>query len=274
MRKIFKPENIRKDIRVVRIPDIEFQVQKDEDEAEAEKNEEIRIQELYDKALVEIRDEYSGEIGRKKLVAQQECGRLVQNAKKEAEKILEDAKVQSETLIAEANAATEKIKQDAYNEGYAKGIAEKSELLENLSEKISQSIEIMKADEQSYFDNYTQELKTLAFEIAEKVISQKIEEDDMLMYNVIKDAVKSVRDAKWIKVSVSDQLSGYVDSLEKELKDSGANSEFIISDGSPKDTCVLNTSNGLVVATLSTQLANMKEYILKLDKGEGNEEQS
>lgn len=270
MRKIFKSEELRKDNRIVKIPDIEFNVP--DEESEDKEKEQLITKEFYEKALSEVRNEYSGEIGRKKLLAQQECNRMIHNAKKEAEKIVSDAGAESGRIISEAKKLSDQIKLEAYNEGRKNGLAEKSDLLENLSHYISQSIEEIKAEQNEYFEAYSKEIRRLAIEICEKVIFQKIEEDDMLMYNVIKNAVKSVRDAKWIKASVSSQLSGYIDSLEKELNDAGENVEFVLSESVPKDTCVLNTSNGLVEATISTQLNNLKEFIYKLDKGDSNED--
>lgn len=270
MRKIFKSEELRKDNRIVQIPDIEFEIHNEDSDDKAQ--EQVVTQELYDKVLADVRNEYSGEIGRKKLIAKQECSRMLHNARKEAEKIVSDAQNEKESIINEAKALSEQIKAEAYEEGRKSGLTEKSDLLENLSHHISQSIEEIKSEENQYFETYSKELRRLAIEISEKVIFQKIEEDDMLMYNIIKGAVKSVRDAKWIKANVSAQLSGYIDSLEKELSDSGMNVEFVLSENSPKDTCVLNTSNGVVVATLSEQLANLKDFIGKMDKGDGNED--
>ena len=111
-------------------------------------------------------------------------------------------------------------------------------------------------------------------DICEKLICQKVESDDMVMYGVIKDAVRYVRDTKWVKAEVSKELSGYLDSLEKELKQAGQNVEFIFAEGVPKDTCILNTSNGMVVATLSQQIKNMREFLNSLDKVEQDEDRS
>ena len=93
----------------------------------------------------------------------------------------------------------------------------KSELIENLSQYLSQSIEQLKRDEYEYFEEYAVQLKYIAVEIAEKIIYQKISDDDMTMYKLVKNAVRSVRDVPWVKAEVSEQLSGYADSLEKEL---------------------------------------------------------
>ena len=275
MHKVFKPGEIRKGIGTVKIPDIEFKLEEfsDEDENEAKIKEQALIENLRKEITEEVKNASTGEIGRKKIIAQQKCDTMIKNAKTEADKTLADAKAESERIINEAHSMSDQIKQDAYNDGKNAAVAEKSELFEHLAHYITQSVEEIKNEQNSYFEKYSSELKHLALTICEKVISQKIEEDDLLMYNVIKDAVKSVRDAKWVKVEVSSKLSGYIDSLEKELNTEGKTIEFVLSDDAPKDTCVLNTSSGIVVATLSEQLHNLKDFVDNLDKGDSNESQ-
>lgn len=272
MRKVFKPENVFKSEKTVMIPDIEFVPEPaTEEEEEAAEQKKILTEEVYQEVREQMREELAGELGRKKLTAAHERDVMMNKAKKEAKKLVEDANVNRRQILDDASAAAENIKQKAYEEGLKKGIEDKSELLENLAHYISHSIEQMKKDEEEYFKEYEKQLKYVALEMAEKIIYQKIQEDDMTMYNLVKNAVKTVRGSEWIKAEVSEKLSGYADSLEKELADSGINVEISISETVPDDTCVLNTAEGVVIATISEQIANLREYISRQDKG-GNDE--
>ncbi len=273
MRKVFKPENIVKNSRTVRIPDIEFKPEPVESEDEANEQK-ILTDEVYEQIKTEMREELAGELGRKKLSAAHERDVMLGKAKRESQQVLDDANSSRRQILDETNAAAELIKKNAYDEGLKKGISDKTELLENLSHYISQSIEQLKHDEDEYFEEYGRQLKYVACEIAEKIIYQKIQDDDMTMYNLVKNAVKTVRDAPWIKAEVSEKLSGYVDSLEKEFADSGINAEISISENVPDDTCRINTSDGFVVASVSQQLENIKEFISRQDKGGNDEEVS
>ncbi len=270
MRKVFKPSNIIKNDRVVRIPDIEFKPEPAASDEEAGEPT-ILTDEVYENIKEQMREELAGELGKKKLSAAHERDVMLNKAKKEAQKLVDDANVSRRQILDEANSAAELIKKNAYEEGMKKGIADKTELLENLAHYISHSIEQLKHDETEYFEEYEKQLKYVAAEIAEKIIYQKIQDDDMTMYTLLKNAIKTVRDASWIKAEVSEKLSGYADSLEKELSDIGISAEISIDENAPVDTCVLNTSDGYVVATVSQQLANLKEFINKQDKG-GNDE--
>lgn len=271
MRKVFKPENIFKSDRAVKIPDVEFIPEPIKTDGEETEEKQVLTEEVYEEIKTKMRDELAGELGRKKLSAAHERDVMMNKAKKEAQKILDDANVSRRQILDDASASAETIKQNAYNEGLKKGIADKSELLENLAHYISHSIEQMKKDEEEYFKEYEKQLKYVALEMAEKIIYQKIQEDEMTMYTLVKNAVKTVRGADWIKVETSQKLSGYADSLEKELADSGIEIELSINETVPEDTCVINTSEGVVIATISEQLSNMKEYISRQDKG-GNDE--
>lgn len=288
MRKIFKPEDIRKGKGIVQIPDIEFEpepipeddtVEEIDEEAaaaavaaaEEQARREALEEEIRQQISEQLRQELAGELGRKKISAQKECSVLLRDAKIEAEGIIAQANVEMQRIVNEAAAQAQQIKTEAYEEGAKKGFEEKKALLENLALYISHSIEEIKKERNQFFEEYAKELKHLSVNICEKIISQKIEDDDMVMYGVIKDAIRYVRDTKWVKAEVSSELSGYVDTLEKELQASGQNVEFIYTEGISKDVCILNTSNGLVDATISEQLKNLREFINTLDKGDSDE---
>lgn len=281
MRKIIKPENIRRDKTVVKIPDVEFEVEPlpDDPEEEQENGQEteekpettVLTAELREQIEAEVREALAGEVSRKKIKTRSECEKLIRDAEKEAEGIIAQAEAQRQQILSQAQEDAAQLRAEACEKGAKQGFEEKTELLDNLAIYISHSIEEIKKERNQFFERYGKELKHLAVEISEKVIAQKIEDDDMIMYGVIKDAVRYVRDAKWVKVEVAEELSGYIDTLEKELAASGQNAEFILSAGIPKETCILNTSNGLVVATLSEQIKNIREFIENLDKGDSDE---
>ena len=111
----------------------------------------------------------SGEIGRRRLKAAHERDVIIHNARLEAQKILSEAEEEKSRILEEARAESEQLKTNAYGEGLRKGISEKSELIENLSQYLSQSIEQLKRDEYEYFEEYAVQLKYIAVEIAEKM---------------------------------------------------------------------------------------------------------
>lgn len=275
MRRIIKPEDIRRDKKIVKIPDVDFKIDPppgdETQESEESSNSPVITPELREEITGELRNELAGELSRKRIKAKSECDMLIKNAQEEANAILASAEMQKSQIINDAQMQATQLRQEAIEEGEKKGFEDKTKLLENLALYISHSIEEIKKERNEFFEQYAKELRHLAVDISEKVIAQKIEEDDMIMYGVIKDALRYVRDTKWVKAEVSAELTGYVDTLEKELAASGQNVEFILTNGLPKESCIINTSDGLVDATLSEQLKNLREFIDNLDKGDSDE---
>lgn len=275
MRRIIKPEDIRRDKKIVKIPDVDFKIDPppgdDTQENEESSNSPVITPELREEITGELRNELAGELSRKRIKAKSECDMLIKNAQEEASAILASAEMQKRQIMNDAQMQAAQLRQEAMAEGEKKGFEDKAKLLENLALYISHSIEEIKKERNEFFEQYAKELRHLAVDISEKVIAQKIEEDDMIMYGVIKDALRYVRDTKWVKAEVSAELTGYIDTLEKELAASGQNVEFILTNGLPKESCIINTSDGLVDATLSEQLKNLREFIDNLDKGDSDE---
>ncbi len=275
MRRIIKPEDIRRDKKIVKIPDVDFKIDPppgdETQESEESSNSPVITPELREEITGELRNELAGELSRKRIKAKSECDMLIKNAQEEANAILASAEMQKSQIINDAQMQATQLRQEAIEEGEKKGFEDKTKLLENLALYISHSIEEIKKERNEFFEQYAKELRHLAVDISEKVIAQKIEEDDMIMYGVIKDALRYVRDTKWVKAEVSAELTGYIDTLEKELAASGQNVEFILTNGLPKESCIINTSDGLVDATLSEQLKNLREFIDNLDKGDSDE---
>lgn len=276
MRKVFKPENIMKNDSPVVIPDMEFKPLFEEKEEEEKQEEEkvILTEEVYDNIRDELRNELAGELGKQKLRAAHERDMILHNAKKEAKKIIDEANENKRQMIEEAEATVDEIQTRAYNEGLKKALEQKSAALDELTKKISDTIGTLHGEQEGYFAEYASQLKYLAVEIAEKVINQKILEDDMTMYNLIKNAIKTARNASWIKAEISQSLSGYADSLEKELAECGINVEVILNDEVENSACILNTSEGMIVASVSQQLEKMREFIERQSKGGNDEEVS
>ncbi|MGN0620654.1 MAG: hypothetical protein ACI4I9_02200 [Porcipelethomonas sp.] len=272
MRKIFKQEHVNKTSGTVIIPDAVFEIPVFDSAEEAGVTDRpIVTREMYNQIEETVRAEIYGKLDAEKLEVQKQCDEMLSKAQADADEIIRNARTKADQITDSARSEADNIKLEAYNTGKRQGLEEKSEMLAELSKNISDSLTEIKSDENEYFEKYAVELKHLAVEMAEKIICQRIEDDDLFMYNIVKSAVKSLRDVPWVKVEIAGRLLGYIDSLEEELSYGGHRVEFIVRENVPNDICVLNHSNGVVIATLSEQLKNLKEFIQNIDKG-GNDE--
>lgn len=286
MHKIFKPEKIKRLEDAVSIPDVQFMPQiipevvsdeseeSDNSKADDLREKEIQLlrEELYRQIYAQVTAENDAFLEKERSKIDADYKVKISEAEKSASSIMAVAEKKSVAIIEDAEKRVSEIEKKAYDTGLNRGIACKTDTIEKLSGEIERFLKLFAENENNYFEEYAAQLRKLAVEICEKIICQKIEDDDLLMYSVIKSAVKSIRNASWIKAEVSEELSGFIDTLESELRETGQNVEFVLDSNAEKDTCVINTSDGIVIATLSTQLNNLKTYIENHDKGESDED--
>ena len=95
MRKVFKPENVVKKEKTVKIPDVEF-INDTTAQADDSEGKTVLTEEVYNKILEKVLNDNSGEIGRRRLKAAHERDVIIHNARLEAQKILSEATASSQ----------------------------------------------------------------------------------------------------------------------------------------------------------------------------------
>lgn len=273
MLKIIKPEKVNKLNEVVIIPDIpSFDTPYDTDNEDVQNEEDISInklsRELYNKVIDKAKAD--AEAARDKILkmtnderqlilneAQSEVIHVQRNAQKEAQDIINQAKEEYGTILEQAR-----------QEGFKKGIDEKSEAVEGLIKSIENSLEEMKELQIQYMQDYAKEIKGLSLQIAEKVIGHKIEDNDLFLMETIKSVLKTVRDAKWITVEISEKLPKLVEMVIEEMSTSGNNPKIEVQTikDADKGTCVIQLSDRVIDASIATQLKNIEEYFKEDDE--------
>lgn len=200
--------------------------------------------------------------------AQNQKQQLIQKANEEARAIIEDAKDEAQSIINEAEDEAESIRTDAYNEGCENGISEKRAEVERILEEMNSTLEEMKSVQNDYFKRYADELKYLAIEIAEKITMNKLEEDDKFLLRLIVQNVKSIRDADWITIEISEKLGQLSSDIENAMHSSGLSkkTEVQLMPDMKKDDCILKATDRIVDISLSTQFSNVKAYFEKCDE--------
>lgn len=187
-----------------------------------------------------------------------ECEKILQQALADAEKIRKDAEIERQKIIENANeqadnillAAEEHIKK-VENDRFTICISDIYNLLMEL-----------KRDQDEYYFKYSDELRFLAIEIAEKILAQKLEKDERNLFPLVRSAVKTLRDVSWIKVEISDKLKEHAFELENILKEAkrSQNIEIELRRDADIGTCVVHTADRVIVASVKTQIENIKEY--------------
>lgn len=204
---------------------------------------------------------------------------ILKEAKDEALKIINTAKRNAQTEIAECkkrgyedgyNAGIEIGKNKGYTEGYEVGKTKSSEdvnrLNESKIEEITNMIEEIENEKEQIITRYEKGLSKLSIEIAEKILRQKIEDKDNLISGIIKNIIKDYRNVEWVKVYISskdDFISVQADKdLLNELNKISNDVKIEVLEDLDEGSAIVETSEGIVDASIDTQLKNLKEMVL------------
>lgn len=190
----------------------------------------------------------------------------IKKAKEAGNKIVSQAVEASyaerEKIIQKALSDAEEIKKQAYEQGCAEALKQKAEEISECIQSINNIAEKFQFEYWKYFEEYENNLKWLAIGIAEKILQKKIEKKSVEMASLVKNAVESVKNATWISVEVSEKMPKLIAFLENELLSGFENSGEKIKINAkdiPAGSCVIETPEGVLDASIQTQIENIKE---------------
>jgi len=166
-------------------------------------------------------------------------------------------------VIKAANEEAGFIRNRAYNEGYERGVQEKAEEIQSLinkNEKFLHDINILITEKLQKFEK---NLTELSVEIASKVLARKLDEDDQCIADLIRKAVDEVKNSEWISITLSEELKQVLGGLEEELRRGRfAGKLDIMFKEAPRGTCIVETPDGVIDASIHTQIENLKSYFI------------
>lgn len=153
----------------------------------------------------------------------------------------------------------------AAQKAYSDALQEKRKDIQSALDEVGARLDEMQKLQSQYLEQYTEELKYMAVDIAQKLILQKIQQDDTILKDLILQAVGNIKNTDWLKVEVSDQLVGLVELLKQELKKPVYEGKVELHPiAAPVDTCRVTTEDGTVVATVSVQADNIKKMFERI----------
>ena len=185
---------------------------------------------------------------------------IVQTANNEAQRIIEEARKKAEQEY-------ETIKQQAYNEGFAKGEEDglikfqndAKEALKSLETLTSSSFDIKK----NIIDSASIDIIELVAAIADKVCHEKF--DSKILYKITLDAIKLLSDKENITIIINPLLVEKINSLTNDFKEEIVNLQTIkiIEDNSVSpDGVIVETLNTRLDSRISTQIAEIAQKML------------
>lgn len=209
--------------------------------------------------------------------AQEEAKRIIEQAQAiSSAKIKEATELANNNYEAEMNRAKSKGFEAGKDEGAKKGFKigfdeglKKGEIeAENITQKTIQFmhgvIEGIDEGRHDLLKKYQDDLKDVAFLVAEKILKKEIEEHPETIKNIIDNAAQMCKNQDYIRVNVSSKnyklLMGDKE-LELRLNSYSKDIKFIVDENISDTGCIIETPLGVIDAGVETQLENIKTAI-------------
>ena len=170
-------------------------------------------------------------------------------------------RIDDRNLVSRAQEEAENIKKSAFEEGYRKGMEQANADMETFRNSFS---EFMNAPK-NVFEYIAPDILEISVDIAKKIIKKEVESDPQVLVNTIVDVLKPVskREPK-INIRVKPQAIQFIkDTLPNITYEYGIDAKVnIIADPSIEEGgCIFQTNNGIVDASIDTQLEIIKKAI-------------
>lgn len=170
-------------------------------------------------------------------------------------------RIDDRNLVSRAQEEAEAIKKSAFEEGYRKGLEQSLNDINDFKTKIH---EFMGAPKE-VFEYIAPDILQISVEVAKRVIKREVETDPQILIDTIIDVLKTVsRSEPKINIRVNPQAVTFLkDTLPGITYQYGIDAKInIISDPSiGEGGCVFQTNNGIVDASVDTQVEIIKKAL-------------
>ncbi len=218
-----------------------------------------------------------------KLAVEERAEKIIEEAKREAENILSLAHHEANNIRKELEDAKktwqeiekprliEEISTQAFQSGHEQGLKKG---YEEMQESIQFAKDIVQSAREEYHLHIESSEKTIlhiGMKVAEKILGKKLSESEEEFLSIVRKAIKEARDYREVQVHVHPVHYGYLVSQKEELQNifpKGADL-FIYPDEDLQETsCIIESSNGRIDASVDSQLEEIKQKLYELLEGE------
>lgn len=168
-------------------------------------------------------------------------------------------RIDDRNLISRAQEEAGTIKDNAAKEGYKIGI----ERAQKDIEQVKIAIENFMNAKQEIFEYIAPDILEISIDIARKIVKKEIEQDPQILLGTILDVLKTIsKEETKLNIKVNPSQLDLARENITEIKSSiglEAKTNVISDDTIEIGSCIVQTSNGIVDATIDTQLEIIKE---------------
>lgn len=168
-------------------------------------------------------------------------------------------RIDDRNLVSRAQEESENIKKSAFEEGYRLGLEKADSDLEKFRNELNHFMNARK----DVFEYIAPDILEISVDIAKTIIKKELETDPQVLINTIMDVLRTVsKNEPKINIRVRPQSVQFIkDTLPNITYQYGLESKInIISDPSVEEGgCILQTNNGIVDASIDTQIEIIKK---------------
>lgn len=161
----------------------------------------------------------------------------------------------------------EELSRTAAESAYFDALTKKKRELKESISSVQNILDELVRRHEEYIEQYTNELKYMAIDIAEKMLLDKISVDDAILKKLVLQNMQSVKNAEWLNIELSERLVGLVDSVKMELEAADYKGRVnVLAVAEKEDTCRITTEEGTLVSTISAQADNLRKAFREAEK--------
>ena len=167
-------------------------------------------------------------------------------------------RIDDRNLISRAQEEAGTIKESAAKDGYKAGLDQAKEDIQHVKYAIE---EFLKA-KQEVFEYIAPDILEISVDIARKIVKKEIEQNPEILLETIMDVLKTIsRDETRVSVKVNPaQLNTTKESIPEIIASTGIEAKINVYADATIEVggCIVQTNNGIVDATINTQLDIIK----------------
>ena len=170
-------------------------------------------------------------------------------------------RIDDRNLVSRAQEEAENIKKSAFEEGYRLGLEKAEGDLQKFRDEFGQFMNARK----DVFEYIAPDILEISVDVAKTIIKKELDSDPQVLINTIIDVLRTVsKNEPKINIRVRPQAVQFIkDTIPNITYQYGIDSKInIISDPSIEEGgCVLQTNNGIVDASIDTQIEIIKKAL-------------
>jgi flagellar assembly protein FliH len=172
-----------------------------------------------------------------------------------------------DALLPEFQEELRRRTETALDRTYREALLERREEIRQSLDVLSRGLEQLQEAHRTYIKEFTEELKYMALDIAEKILQKEITADPGALETMTLQLVSEVKNTPWINVEVSEQTDGLAQRLKRQLsKAEQGKNIFVTAKDIPADGCRIETEDGIIDATLSVQLSQLRQAFVQSEE--------